>query len=612
MTVPNVSWSPVATTSKMTSVVSKHHRPGFAVACGVANYALLCASSVPEAGPVDFHQKNVRVFEAKYNMPVLWLALFEPGDIAKNGHGSTTQAAALATWQRRRRGLVRIVGDEFAPLITEWGEILAEELAPYIHIDVEEVLAMGDETFGGWHQGVYAALEAAVAGPLTPADRSPLSVCGLGPKWRENEFVESLLAGSSNGWPIKPEERVWRAAMRTTNSPAKDFEPRTVLAKGDVVRHLLHGDGVVIRIDGSRSEVVFRSGTVTLGRASKPVPDPFGPTTPLGRFLEAPHDEARRAAYRAVADDTRGKLMDRAGDVYGSDPDIEKQVAQLVGPLARVIDTYYVTFRRGFVSYAGLMAPYDVDRGRAFLHRLGPSGTALLHHPLWRTLETLEGEDDDIIAVATHPNFIALRHVSISLDGLARLSRWNQPVRILSATSGSVNGLDLEDKDGWRDVLAVGALQSLETLELNLRPFEESGNVTSPSDLAWLLESSLGQRLRGVVLHTQGEMPHSIAAWHAALLAHPSLAHVDLCRATTWIRIERERVVLASDGKSDLDVADCFVGVVRDLRTIVGYNEQPCDGLIEELREHLDDIEPGPRLPPVVPPVFELEEAPPR
>lgn len=94
--------------------------------------------------------RRERLRSARYRVPALWLACFEPGDLTASGDAdgvllSTTPARALALLERRRPALASLVAnlDEFLPA---WSGFLRGLEEGRLVVDATEVLEMEGST----------------------------------------------------------------------------------------------------------------------------------------------------------------------------------------------------------------------------------------------------------------------------------------------------------------------------------------------------------------------------------------------------------------------------------------------------------------------------------
>jgi len=575
----------------------------------MGDYAFLNASPFDQFPTSEAMWEELRAlpgreWQAKYLVPVLWLALFEPADLRDGPDGPyliASQQRALAILERRRANLAKLVGKDYEALLGLFADVVANELRPYV------LARLGYVELSAPAPRLVAALTA-----VAELDRGPISAAGRATlvdytaDWRTSEHSVGILSGHARGWPPTGEELTWRQAMARASAPLCDWEPTTVWKVGDRICHLMFGDGVVTRVlDGNKTEVLFRSGPTVFARASKAVLDPYGEATPIGRFLRDPADEALWLACREAIESTdraRATLMDRSRATLLdlTDEGVSASAKRLIGPLARVIDPHIMEFRRGFLSNAWLHAPYEIDRRSPFLRNLGRSGELLLHHPLWRTVEDIEGEDDDVILLASHPNLVSLHRIRISAKGLSRLSRLPEPVRIKAATSQGGYGLDL-DRAAWAQALRIGSLTSLSEVTLNAR----GATSITPAEVDWLLAAPLGKQLRTLVFGTDGATKVATADWIPALTRGP-LERIVFHRmykepkheSTLWFVFERVsagfHVRIATDARftDGLAIADTIretlAGLPRTTRATVAH----CPLRIppDNLERHLDDL----------------------
>src|SRR5262245_52062133 len=143
----------------------------------MGRYAFLDATPFPRPPrtPADWDQVRShggREFEAKYYVPILWLALFEPRDQRAEPFLVKPIDDALATLSRRRAQLERFIGDP--ELVAAFAGVLRDEYTKYALVRMDD-LAEGSASFS---EGLERAL-AAIATFETEAPVSPGAFAAL-------------------------------------------------------------------------------------------------------------------------------------------------------------------------------------------------------------------------------------------------------------------------------------------------------------------------------------------------------------------------------------------------------------------------------------------------
>ena len=127
--------------------------------------------------------ENTCLLGANYQLPILWLALFDQDDLTTvpvactNGAGDqiieniptlfTSTAKAKATYASRRTALVQALGAECVPYIAEWESFISSNIsAPSVQVDLVELWMMYDNPpdfavdIREWLSGVSASVGA--------------------------------------------------------------------------------------------------------------------------------------------------------------------------------------------------------------------------------------------------------------------------------------------------------------------------------------------------------------------------------------------------------------------------------------------------------------------
>jgi hypothetical protein len=225
----------------------------------------------------------------------------------------------------------------------------------------------------------------------------------------------------------------------------------------------------------------------------------------LAEFLSNPrNDDALAPLADALieAGDPRGELI--AAQLDGSpaatkraERIIVKHRAALLGPLAKVL-LPEITFRRGFVSRGKIRRGTSAAQAQLIEKSVG--------HPMWATIEHLEGPDDHDITL--HPVMKSLRSLVATDVTLIGLSKLNLTALDYGATEARSPGID---------PLFGQAFPELEQLRI-VFTYGEPIAVAKR-----LLESRLGKGLRtldvGVQITSNRESPAVQRAEHTALAA---------------------------------------------------------------------------------------------
>ncbi|MEO6776574.1 MAG: hypothetical protein ABI467_26765 [Kofleriaceae bacterium] len=229
--------------------------------------------------------------EAKHNIPIYWLAMFEPGDIRVEPltgvrYAKTTDThfvvappylvveatTAMARLKRRTPALATLGGETHRKMLTEFGAF-ARRLKPSIMVRLDDLL--DDKPMKGYVDRLRGTLELctklddATVHPDTYVIE-PLSTVWAGPDWKTSELPESVLSGW--GWRVSPEERAKNSSARKWNklvgeSPdgAIDYTVNRAFTADELLVHPKLGTGVVTRVvDANKIEVLFREGLRTL------------------------------------------------------------------------------------------------------------------------------------------------------------------------------------------------------------------------------------------------------------------------------------------------------------------------------------------------------------
>jgi hypothetical protein len=232
--------------------------------------------------------------EAKYAVPIFWLAMFDVSDIREEPLTGMRYAdkealfvlqppylvvdmtTALARLTKRSPALARLTGEGHVLMARKW-KAFARRIKPSMLMRFDGV----DAAFTQKLRGALALVAQLDSPDAAPEDYlvEPLVSVWSGPNWRESEHVESLLAGW--GWQVSSEERSARARDRKWQKAVGDRAETEMIAytvnrtftADELLRHPTLGEGVVTRvIDANKIEVLFREGPRTLihGRTARP------------------------------------------------------------------------------------------------------------------------------------------------------------------------------------------------------------------------------------------------------------------------------------------------------------------------------------------------------
>lgn len=197
----------------------------------MANYAYLTNAPgltmpVP-AGPFPALVGGVRTveLEAKYDLPLLWWAMFGVDDLryareadtfdplefddaqeyadevadvgdAEYPYLSTSQESAVAQLRRRRDGIISVIGTELVPVVEMFTEFTRGSLRPNVLVRTADLIGLGLSAEG--FREVLAELDALVdggtAGPWVAQVRGQLDASDADPVW--------ILSGAGGeSWP---------------------------------------------------------------------------------------------------------------------------------------------------------------------------------------------------------------------------------------------------------------------------------------------------------------------------------------------------------------------------------------------------------------------------
>jgi hypothetical protein len=101
-------------------------------------------SDVLEGNDLD----AVSLLEAKYCIPLLWLALFRPNDVRLHHNAPVLLASkeeAISTWATRKEGICRFLGAPSQEIVAGWEEFIHFQSASIFLLDTRELWLMEDE-----------------------------------------------------------------------------------------------------------------------------------------------------------------------------------------------------------------------------------------------------------------------------------------------------------------------------------------------------------------------------------------------------------------------------------------------------------------------------------
>jgi hypothetical protein len=204
--------------------------------------------------------------DAKYSIPSLWLAAFEPADCTRID-GSTARwtalcaptYACLARLSRRRHAVLDVIGPQWAGLYDALWARLNERFRPVICIHSEEIYAtLGFDEIDADVQQRLATFAEADRGAIVR--REPLNE--LRAARYSRDVATSLVGSDAAGWP--PAESPSPAPAHVPDG-IRPYAASIELRGGDLVRHVKFGDGLVVRVlDARKVEVLFADEARTL------------------------------------------------------------------------------------------------------------------------------------------------------------------------------------------------------------------------------------------------------------------------------------------------------------------------------------------------------------
>ncbi|MER6095941.1 hypothetical protein ABT154_08745 [Streptomyces sp. NPDC001728] len=163
--------------------------------------------------------------EAKNWPPLLWWAMFGPGDLMEariadtEDAGTEEHAELLSEWgdatypylvvdqptalsrlHARRPGLVGRLGERYSPLYDEFAALIEARFGPYVLLRTEALADGGDGGIRLLFEETLSEMERLDADPTTAAGRRVDRLISDFQRWQHTDPVW-LLAGAGDGWP---------------------------------------------------------------------------------------------------------------------------------------------------------------------------------------------------------------------------------------------------------------------------------------------------------------------------------------------------------------------------------------------------------------------------
>jgi hypothetical protein len=261
----------------------------------MANYAWLVGCPSREiAARYDLSQMTVGPeLEARYSIPLLWLACFEPGNaltVTEPASGSDGEPFMILCahvdevtrrLRRRQSSVIELVGPSFAPLYTEWVSFLQRRFPRQLLLRTEDLFSMdGYERAGLRLQAALRFMAVADAGGRIKEraaiewfaaldgtfDRRPVgeSPALTATRWRTHLSGSTAGGEETVSWPSQPSQKeIDFAATRPEMSLP---EPGTAAAEDDALTRTVRRGVVVDSMeDGLRLAANKLAGNVPLG-----------------------------------------------------------------------------------------------------------------------------------------------------------------------------------------------------------------------------------------------------------------------------------------------------------------------------------------------------------
>ena len=112
----------------------------------MSNRTYLCGSNT---GVLESDNLNAgELLEARYCIPLLWLALFQLNDMHVHDGAPllrTSTEEAMANWDSRKPGLTRFLGEPSQEIIAAWGAFIGSQNAPMLLLNTYELWLMDEQ-----------------------------------------------------------------------------------------------------------------------------------------------------------------------------------------------------------------------------------------------------------------------------------------------------------------------------------------------------------------------------------------------------------------------------------------------------------------------------------
>jgi hypothetical protein len=231
--------------------------------------------------------------EAKYYVPLFWMALFDPDDVrdatvegqafAKPPNATEKFEDTTYAYCDAARALERL-NKSIPRLGSATNEVLATKFARFAkkyakHSVLLRLSSLAESSPIEYVKRFRESL-AAIADPSTPPDRLR-EIAGLEPAWETQPYAENLLVGWGTKLTVqelgvtkqrravskadraeRERKDQWQAAIaQVPVESRKQYAASSAFAVGDVVDHVKFGCGVVARIvEKTKIEVQFEDG----------------------------------------------------------------------------------------------------------------------------------------------------------------------------------------------------------------------------------------------------------------------------------------------------------------------------------------------------------------
>lgn len=237
--------------------------------------------------------------EAKHYVPILWLAMFDEGDLRDEPISGvrfatrpddlfavdapylvTDAASAQARLKRRTPALAALCTPTHRKLLKDF-TTFSRRLKPKLVVRLDGLAEMGDHArFVADVRGALRLVAMLDDEHADPANYlvAPLTGIWADATWASSEHAAALLSGW--GWQVTSEERAKRTRERKWQKAVGEHPPTALVPyvathtfkPDELLQHATLGAGIVLRVvEGSKVEVLFRDGPRTLvhGRAAR-------------------------------------------------------------------------------------------------------------------------------------------------------------------------------------------------------------------------------------------------------------------------------------------------------------------------------------------------------